>query len=91
MCVVSGRHMERDDWCVCPNSKMPALYSEYANYIKTECKAARDQAMKNEAKGTPEKGQLDVLDPVTGQPITLDKLTKLNKEEIDKFIEAWTK
>jgi WD repeat-containing protein 19 len=25
MCVVTGRHMERGDWCVCPVSRMPAL------------------------------------------------------------------
>ena len=91
MCVVTGRHMEKDDWCVCPNSKMPALHSEYAKYIKAEMKAARDQAMKNEAKGAPEKGQLDVLDPVTSQPISLDKLTLLKKDEVEKFLENWAK
>ena len=32
MCVVSGRHMERDDWCICPNSQMSALYSQYMLY-----------------------------------------------------------
>ncbi|KAH8095414.1 hypothetical protein JL720_2712 [Aureococcus anophagefferens] len=91
MCVVTGRHMEKDDWCVCPNSKMPALHSEYAKYIKAEMKAARDQAMKNEAKGAPEKGQLDVLDPVTSQPISLDKHTLLKKDEVEKFLENWAK
>ena len=24
-CVVTGRHMELDDWCICPNSRMPQL------------------------------------------------------------------
>ncbi len=36
MCVVSGRHMERDDWSVCPNSGLPALYSEYVKYMEAE-------------------------------------------------------
>ncbi|GBG32352.1 WD repeat-containing protein 19 [Hondaea fermentalgiana] len=34
-CVVTGRHMVADDWCVCPVSKMPALYSEYVKYLES--------------------------------------------------------
>ncbi|CAM9457863.1 unnamed protein product [Phaeothamnion confervicola] len=34
MCVVTGRHMLRDDWCVCPRSRMPALHSEYLRYLR---------------------------------------------------------
>ena len=34
MCVVTGRHMVLDDWCFCPVSKCPALYSEYIKYIE---------------------------------------------------------
>ena len=26
--------MELDDWCICPNSKMPALYSAYVRFIE---------------------------------------------------------
>merc|ERR1711918_281078 len=36
MCVVSGRHMEADDWCICPNSNMPALLSQYIEYLESE-------------------------------------------------------
>merc|ERR1719181_2748535 len=43
MCVVTGRHMEKEDWCVCPNSKMPALYSQYIAYISAEKKQAPQQ------------------------------------------------
>jgi WD repeat-containing protein 19 len=39
MCVVSGRHMVMEDWCFCPVSKFPALYSEYVRYIENEIKA----------------------------------------------------
>lgn len=34
MCVVSGKHMTLDDWCFCPISKFPALFSEYVRYIR---------------------------------------------------------
>eukprot|EP00624_Nannochloropsis_granulata_P005034 evm.model.NODE_35681_length_13224_cov_20.072519.2 len=42
MCVVSGRHMEREDWCICPNSRLPALYSAYLDYIEIEGKEAKE-------------------------------------------------
>jgi len=44
MCVVSGRHMEREDWCICPNSGLPALYSAYLDYIEIEGKDAEEVA-----------------------------------------------
>jgi hypothetical protein len=28
--------MEREDWCICPNSGLPALFSAYLRYIETE-------------------------------------------------------
>jgi tetratricopeptide (TPR) repeat protein len=34
MCIISGKHMVLDDWCFCPVSKFPALYSEYVRYIR---------------------------------------------------------
>lgn len=40
MCIVTGRHMVLDDWCFCPNSKLPALYSEYIRYIQDEVAAS---------------------------------------------------
>merc|ERR1719375_1505074 len=36
MCIVTGRHLEVHDWCICPNSNMHALYSEYVKYIEFE-------------------------------------------------------
>lgn len=35
MCVLTGRHMELEDWCFCPVSGMPALFSEYKKYIES--------------------------------------------------------
>lgn len=39
MCVITGRHMVLEDWCFCPISKCPALYSEYVRYIEEELRA----------------------------------------------------
>lgn len=36
MCIVSGRHMIKDDWCICPRSRMPALLSQYLSYLEYE-------------------------------------------------------
>ena len=36
MCVVTGRHMEIDDWCFCPATNLPCLYSEYVRYLTAE-------------------------------------------------------
>ena len=33
-CVVSGYHMVAGDWCICPNSKFPALHSKYVRYLQ---------------------------------------------------------
>ena len=33
------------DWCFCPNSKMPALYSEYTRYIEGEIQALKAAAL----------------------------------------------
>lgn len=34
-CVITGKHMVKDDWCHCPNSGMPALYSEYVRFLSS--------------------------------------------------------
>ncbi len=39
MCVVTGQHMILDDWCICPNSKYPAILSAYKRYIQREIEA----------------------------------------------------
>ncbi|CAM9337531.1 unnamed protein product, partial [Sphacelaria rigidula] len=36
MCVVTGRHMVKEDWCICPRSRMPALLSHYESYLQYE-------------------------------------------------------
>eukprot|EP00940_MAST-03C_sp_MAST-3C-sp2_P000948 g948.t1 len=32
-CIVTGYHMTLTDWCVCPNSRLPALFSKYKDFI----------------------------------------------------------
>ena len=34
-CIVTGQHMVLNDWCICPNSQMPALYSKYVKYLES--------------------------------------------------------
>ena len=34
MCICTGKHMVLDDWCFCPISGFPALFSEYKKYIE---------------------------------------------------------
>ena len=70
---------------------MPALYSQYGQYVRSEMRAVRDRAMKNEAKGEPGKNQLDVLDPVCAKPITLGMLTRLDSKAVDAYLETWNK
>jgi WD repeat-containing protein 19 len=36
MCIITGQHMLLDDWCICPNSKYPAILSAYKRYIQQE-------------------------------------------------------
>jgi WD repeat-containing protein 19 len=92
MCVVTGRHVEKDDCCVCPNSRMPALRSHYLQYLKTEGAAARSRAVANEAKGgEPVRGQLEVLDPVCGKPVTAAELPLMTAEEVEAFLKEWAK
>ncbi|XP_010623408.1 WD repeat-containing protein 19 [Fukomys damarensis] len=35
-CIVTGRHMLKDDWTVCPHCDFPALYSEFKILLNTE-------------------------------------------------------
>uniref|UniRef100_A0A8C2CUW6 WD repeat domain 19 n=1 Tax=Cyprinus carpio TaxID=7962 RepID=A0A8C2CUW6_CYPCA len=35
-CIATGRHMVKEDWCVCPLCDFPALYSEFTQLLETE-------------------------------------------------------
>ncbi|CAN0246913.1 unnamed protein product [Ectocarpus sp. 12 AP-2014] len=36
MCVITGQHMVKEDWCLCPRSRMPALLSHYESHLQYE-------------------------------------------------------
>jgi len=67
MCIISGKHMVLDDWCFCPVSKFPALYSEYVRYIRETTKkldsASRDASESkvdsNQSGYTPSSGRMN--------------------------------
>ncbi|XP_078147713.1 WD repeat-containing protein 19 [Centroberyx gerrardi] len=35
-CIATGRHMLKEDWCVCPHCEFPALYSQFVLLLETE-------------------------------------------------------
>ncbi|XP_072526408.1 WD repeat-containing protein 19 [Salminus brasiliensis] len=35
-CIATGRHMVKEDWCVCPHCDFPALYSQFTQLLETE-------------------------------------------------------
>uniref|UniRef100_A0A4W4G701 Anaphase-promoting complex subunit 4 WD40 domain-containing protein n=1 Tax=Electrophorus electricus TaxID=8005 RepID=A0A4W4G701_ELEEL len=35
-CVATGRHMVKEDWCVCPHCQFPALFSQFTQLLETE-------------------------------------------------------
>ncbi|KAM8939516.1 WD repeat-containing protein 19 [Pelodytes ibericus] len=35
-CIATGRHMVKEDWCVCPHCEFPALYIEFRTLLDSE-------------------------------------------------------
>ncbi|CAN9510421.1 unnamed protein product [Ophioblennius macclurei] len=35
-CIATGRHMLKEDWCICPHCEFPALYSQFIMLLGTE-------------------------------------------------------
>lgn len=35
-CIITGRHVLREDFCVCPSCEFPALFSEYLKMLEVE-------------------------------------------------------
>ncbi|XP_063813141.1 WD repeat-containing protein 19 [Pseudophryne corroboree] len=35
-CIATGRHMIKEDWCVCPHCEFPALYPEFRILLESE-------------------------------------------------------
>jgi len=77
-CIYTGKHMVLGDWCFCPNSGMPALYSIYKLFLEKEPKVS----VRNSDNSHDEC--LDKisspLDPVCQKPIQVEDLKKVSNE-----------
>ena len=104
MCIITGRHLVIDDWCFCPNSKLPALYSEYVRYILEEFTANQRKLNEgnetNNANNTPETTEdskqeikynpnATSVDPITNLPISVSDLEKISVQEATKYIQRY--
>ena len=94
MCIITGQHMVADDWCLCPNSNMPALYSEYIKYITAEAKGdmtARggDDAAAAIASSPIPMEKLRAEDPVTGGEVKVTQLKKCTQDEVAAYISSY--
>ena len=78
MCVVTGRHMLLDDWCLCPVSKCPVLYTHYRRYIEAQLDAARDEGR-----------EIIALDPVLNKPVVVFDLKLVTPEDAKKYIQKY--
>ena len=65
MCICTGKHMVVDDWCFCPISGFPALFSEYIKLIKASI--SDDEA-----------GVVQAKDPIFGHEISLESLKQVS-------------
>ena len=84
MCVVTGRHMTMSDWCFCPNSGFPALYSEYVEFIKQEIALNASQTTAS-ATNTP----VGAVDPLLGKPVFLGDLKLATADEAMKYVQKY--
>ena len=84
MCICTGKHMVRDDWCFCPISGMPALFSEYVDYIKEEygnMESSKTNESNNDTQSNQINDQISISanDPVTGKKVHLKDLRQVSQ------------
>ena len=102
MCVCTGRHMEVDDWCFCPVTNMPALYSEYVKYLNAEAEGKVEDVETAAAMATAKQGGrgmakfraaagkvVRALDPVRGEMVSSLDLRKATREEAKEYIRMY--
>ena len=94
MCIITGRHMLIDDWCFCPNSKLPALYSEYRQYIQDEHRMAMErEAGEAKVRGdnyeVPRHAAAIAKDPILGLSVALTDIEKTSQEDAMKYIQKY--
>lgn len=88
MCAVSGRHMVLDDWCFCPVSKCPVLFSEYIRYIEADILAAKEKAGEFKEEGKTEVKET-ANDPVMRKPVAVVDLKLCPPEEAVAYIKRY--
>ncbi|RNA38921.1 WD repeat-containing [Brachionus plicatilis] len=66
-CVVTGAHLIRDDFTVCPKCDFPALYSEFMNFLESEvnCPMCSNTISRNDVK----------------KIVEIDKYLKINEDK----------
>lgn len=97
MCIVSGQHIVLGDVCVCPNSNMLAIHSEYIKYLHAEAKvetttgaveavvSRKDSAVKSKWK-IAAKAAVTATDPITDKPVSDVDLKRLGPDEVREYI-----
>lgn len=83
MCIVTGRHMVLNDWCFCPNTKFPALFSEYVRFVQEQLSKPVEESKAGEIISPV------AMDPLLGQPVTLQSIVKASPEEATKYIKTY--
>lgn len=56
-CIVTGRHMVKEDWCNCPNCSFPALCTEFKSLLEgdeTKCPMCAEKVTINSLKPVPD-------------------------------------
>ena len=99
MCAVTGKHMVLSDWCLCPVSKFPVLYSEYLRYVRDEMATAQAEAAA-EAQAAEEAGDSKtadrlastapfIKDPVLGEKLNPQDIVPMSAEDALKYIQKF--
>ena len=92
MCICTGTHMVLNDWCVCPVSGLPAIYSKYKAYIESHSMAQQedgksvndgdndddDDTNDRDASSSPSLKSFSCLDPVCGKRVSTSDLKKVS-------------
>jgi WD repeat-containing protein 19 len=94
MCAVTGKHMVLANWCICPNSKFPVLYSEYLKYVRRELSTAIAESKALEEQGDTKtyeskSGGPFVVDPVLGMPLDPQSIVQMTPEDALKYVERY--
>ena len=66
MCIITGQHMIIENWCFCPISKFPALYTEYIKYIEDELQSLTN----NDITTTPTEDSKNASPTTNSNPLT---------------------